>query len=129
MKVKLTPEAKKFITVAEMPAVRRIIADMKEDDSTVEDYAEMAIGAAYDGRAYDIVIYKATAEIAKNQRVYNAYGENSDSLDVWITAVAYVNFNEFIELGAYLSDIWQITCDNKKEIAAHMYIRRFKEVK
>ena len=28
MKVRLTQEAKKYITVAEMPAVRRIIADM-----------------------------------------------------------------------------------------------------
>lgn len=129
MKVRLTQEAKKYITVAEMPAVRNIISDMKEDTSTVEDYAEMAISAAYDGRAYNIVIYKATAEIAKNQRVYNAYGENSGSLDIWITAVAYVNCDEFIEIGAYLSDIWQITCDNKKEIAAHMYVRRFKEVK
>lgn len=129
MKVRLTQEAKKYITVAEMPAVRRIIADMKEDTSTVEDYAEMAINAAYDGRAYNIGIFKATAEIAKNQRVYNAYGENSDSLDVWITAVAYVNCDEFIELGVYLSDIWQITCDNKREIASHMYVRRFKEVK
>ena len=81
MKVRLTQEAKKYITVAEMPAVRRIIADMKEDTSTVEDYAEMAINAAYDGRAYNIGIFKATAEIAKNQRVYNAYGENSDG--VW----------------------------------------------
>lgn len=41
MKVKFTAEAKKYITVAEMPHVRRIINEMREDDS-LEEYAQMA---------------------------------------------------------------------------------------
>ena len=127
MKVKLTQEYKKYITVAEMPMVREIIADFKEDESTIEEYAEMAIRAAYDGNAYNIEILKASASIAKNQRAWNAYSNNSETLDVWIEATAYVNGDEFIMIGAYLSDIWQIDGDNNKEIAEHIYIRRFKE--
>ena len=128
MKVKLTQEYKKYITVAEMPTVREIISDMKEDLSTVEEYAEMAIQAAYDGIAYSEIL-KASASIAKNQRAWNAYSDHSETLDVWIEATAYVNGNEFIMIGAYLTDIWQIGSDNRKEIASHMYIRRFKEAK
>ena len=128
MKVKLTQECKKYITVAEMPIVREIIADMKEDSSTVEEYAEMAIQVAYDGIAYSEIL-KASASIAKNCRVWNAYNNHSENLDVYIEATAYVNGDEFIIIGAYLTDIWQIGSDNRKEIASHMYIRRFKEIK
>ena len=128
MKVKLTQEYKKYITVAEMPTVREIISDMKEDLSTVEEYAELAIQAAYDGIANSEIL-KASVSIAKNQRTWNAYSNNSETLDIWIEATAYVNGDEFIIIGAYLTDIWQIGSDNRKEIASHMYIRRFKETK
>ena len=71
MKVKLTQEFKKEITVAMMPTVREVIAYMKEDDGTVEGYAEIAINAAYDGRAFNIKIFEASAEIARNRRAFN----------------------------------------------------------
>lgn len=129
MKVKLTQEYKKYITVAEMPIVKQIISDFKEDESTIEEYAEMAIQAAYDGNAYDIETLRASASIAKNCRAWNAYSDNSETLDIYIEATAYVNGDEFIIIGAYLTDIWQIGSDNRKEIASHMYIRRFKETK
>ena len=45
MKIKFTADAKKYITVAEMPHVRRIIDEMREDDS-LKDYAEMAARVA-----------------------------------------------------------------------------------
>ena len=50
------------------------------------------------------------------------------TVDIWIEATAYVNDNEFIIIGAYLSDIWQITGNNNLEISSNMYIRKFKEV-
>ena len=128
MKVKLTQEFKKYITVAMMPTAREVIACMKEDDGTVEGYAEIAINAAYDGRAFGIEILKASAEIAGNRNVLNLYNDHSADLDIWIDVIAYVNCEEFIKLGAYLSDIWQIDNSNKKEIASHMYIKRFKEI-
>lgn len=129
MKVTLLKEDKKLITLEEAPIVREIIAYMKEDESTPTDYVEYAINAAYDNRAYGVEILKASAKIAKNCRAYNAYSDHSETLDIWINATAYVNGDEFIMIGAYLSDIWQITSDNAQEIASHMYIRKFKEVK
>jgi len=129
MKVALLKEDKKLITLADAPIVRQIIADMKEDEFTPSDYADMAIRAAYDGDAYGIEVLKASAKISTNCRAWNALTENSGYLDVWIEATAYVNGDEFIMIGAYLSDIWQITSDNRKDIASQMYIRRFKEAK
>lgn len=129
MKVTLLKEDKKLITLADAPIVRQIIADMKEDEFTPSDYADIAIRAAYDGNAYGIEVLKASAKISTNCRAWNVFNENSGRLDVWINATAYVNGNEFIMIGAYLSDIWQITSDNALEIASNMYIRKFKEIK
>lgn len=129
MKVRLEKEDKKYITLAEAPIVREIIVDMKEDEETAAGWAKYAISAAYNGYTYNVEVMKASAKIAKNARVWNAYNDHSKKLDVWIDATAYVNCDEFIIIGAYLTDIWQISSDNYKEIASHMYIRRFKEDK
>lgn len=129
MKVRLDKEEKKYITLDEAPLVREIITDMKEDESTPADYAGYAIAAAYDNRTYSIEVLKASAKIAKNARAWNVLNAHSKTLDVWIEATAYVNGDEFIMIGAYLSDIWQISVDNQQELASHMYIRRFKEDK
>lgn len=129
MKVTLLKEDKKYITLEQAPIVRQIISDMKEDENTPAEYADIAIRAAYDGNAYDIEVLKASAKISTNCRAMNCFTVNSSNLDVWIEATACVNDNEFIVVGAYLSDIWQITHNNRKEMASHMYIRKFKEVK
>ena len=129
MKVILLKEDKKLITLADAPIVRQIIADMKEDTNTIEEYAEMAIRAACNGKAYNIEVLKAKANISTNNRILNAFNENSGYLDIWINATAYINCDEFIIIGAYLSDIWQITGSEDQEIVSQMYIRRFKEMK
>ena len=129
MKVKLTPEMKKYITLSEAPKVQTMIADLKEDESSPGEYIRYAISAVYGGKAYDIEVFKASAEVAKNCRCWNAYAEDSENLDVWIEATAFVNGDEYIMIGAYLSDIWQIADDNMSEIAKHFYVRKFKEVK
>ena len=132
MKVTLLKEDKKYITLDQAPIVREIIADMKEDENTVADWAKYAISAPYNHREYSIEVLKASAKIAKNNRAWNALNEHSGDLDVWINATAYVSCAdgyEFIMIGAYLSDIWQLTYENAMEIASQMYIRRFKEVK
>lgn len=129
MKVKFEKESKKYITLEEAPIARKIIADMKEDENTAADWAEYAISAAYNYRAYSTEILKASAKIAKNGRAWNVLNDHSETLDVWIEATAYVSGDEFIIIGAYLSDIWQITVDNAQESVSHMYVRRFKEIK
>ena len=129
MKVRLEKEDKKYITLEQAPIVREIITSMKEDESTVEEYAEMAIRVAYDGNAWNIDTMRATAKISRNNNAWNVFSNNSGCLDIWIEATAYVNLNEFIIIGAYLSDIWKITGSKDQEIVSRMYIRRFKEMK
>ena len=129
MKVKFEKKDKKYITIAEAPLVHEIIADMKEDEYTAADWAEYAVAAAYNHRAYSIEILKASAKIAKNGRVWNVLNDHSETLDVWIEATAYVNGDGFIIIGSYLSDIWQINADNTQESISNMYIRKFTEDK
>lgn len=125
MKIAITKEAKRILTVAEMPAVRRLIKEMKED-TDLAWYAKLAAIVA--AGANDADVLEASAEIAKNCRVRNAYHEESADLDIWVRFAAYTDAG-FVMGGAYLTDIWQITSDNNEDIKRHMYIRLFREVK
>lgn len=128
MKVKLTDEMKKYITVAEMPAVRKVIEAEKENDEwTAQEWAKMAADIV---RPYSSVkVLEASAEIAKNCRVWDAYADGSADFDVWIRFTALVNDDSFVMGGAYMSDLWAASSDNRDETISHMYIRRFKEVR
>ena len=68
MKVNLTAEMKKFITVAEMPAVKKVMQYEKENDEwTVQEWAKMAARLVFDDNGAKVI--EATARIAKNHRV------------------------------------------------------------
>lgn len=123
MNVTMNKESKRIITLEEAPAARRIISDMKEDESTVAEYAKYAVNAACKGCCQEI--FKATATIAKNRRINDQYFEGSKDLDVWIDAIAQTS-DEFCVIGAYLSDIWSLSGDDREQVD-HMYVRRFIE--
>jgi len=127
MKVKFTEDAKKFITVSELPAVKRIIAEMKEDGE-IKGYSEIAarVASGYNG---NFEILKAEAEISRNGRVNDAYGEGSGKLDIWLNVYAFDNYAGFFEIGAYLTDIWAVAGDNAEEIRSHMYINKYSREK
>ena len=128
MKVNLTAEMKKFITVAEMPAVKKVMQYEKENDEwTVQEWAKMAARFDLDDNGAKVI--EATARIAKNQRVWDAFDEETRDIDVWIEFTAFSEYrSSFIIAGVYLTDLWQLTKDNADEIKSHMYIRRFEEV-
>jgi hypothetical protein len=128
MKVNLTAEMKKFITVAEMPAVKKVMQYEKENDEwTVQEWAKMAARLVFDDNGAKVI--EATARIAKNQRVWDAFDEETRDIDVWIEFTAFSEYrSSFIIAGVYLTDLWQLTKDNADEIKSHMYIRRFEEV-
>ena len=128
MKVNLTAERKKFITVAEMPAVKKVMQYEKENDEwTVQEWAKMAARLVFDDNGAKVI--EATARIAKNQRVWDAFDEETRDIDVWIEFTAFSEYrSSFIIAGVYLTDLWQLTKDNADEIKSHMYIRRFEEV-
>lgn len=126
MKLKITKKSKELITLAEVPTVRKLTKQMKEDTSTVEDYTKQAVNVAYDNAAY-IEILTASAEIVKNECIWDVYFQGSRSFDIWIEAKAFVNGEEFCIVGANLSDIWSLTADNQEEIFSRMYVKYFKE--
>ena len=128
MKVNLAAETKKFITVAEMPAVKKVMRCANEDEYTATDWARVAARLVFDDNA--AMIIEARARIAKNHRVWDAFDAETRDIDVWIEFTAFSEYrSSFIIAGVYLSDLWQLTRDNADEIKSHMYIRRFKEVK
>ena len=128
MKVNLTAEMKKFITVAEMPAVKKVMQYEKENDEwIVQEWAKMAARLVFDDNGVKVI--EATARIAKNQRVWDAFDEETRDIDVWIEFTAFSEYrSSFIIAGVYLTDLWQLTKNNADEIKSHMYIRRFEEV-
>ena len=128
MKVNFTAEMKKIITVAEMPAVRKVIEAEKENDEwTVQEWAKMAAGIVRP--CSSVKVLEASAEIAKNCRIWDAYADGSADFDVWIRFTALVNDDSFVMGGAYMSDLWAASSDNREETISHMYIRRFKEAR
>lgn len=134
MQVKITKKSKKWLTVAQMPIVHQIISDLKDDESTAAEYAMQAadiilhanFGYEFSSKAK---VFEATAEISRNERIYNYYGEESEHLDIWINFVVFDDIDGVISGGAYLSDIWSLTADNKPEIVNHMYYQIYMPVK
>lgn len=122
MKVMITDDAKKIITLAEAPYARQIIEDLKEDTG-LQDYARMAANVA--GGNYGYEILKATAEITRNRNVWDQYGEGTGMLDVLLKIYAFSRYRGFYEIHVYLSDIWQITADNTDEIRDRMWIELY----
>lgn len=131
MKVTLEKDYRKYYTLDDLDRARKVIAAEKEDESTVKEWAEMAIREALknDDGIYDdyiVEIFKAEAHTAKNHRVWNAYGycdpeeANTQDMDVWIEFAAETE-SGYIKGGAYLSDIWQTGGTDYRQ---HIYIRR-----
>ena len=124
MKVKFGPEQKKYITVAQLPAVRSIIESMREEN--LKDYAEMAANIAR-GFGGSMEILKAEAEIARNARVWNALGDETENLDIWISVYAFNDYDGFYAIGVYITDLWAYHYDIRDEILSHMWIRHYIE--
>ena len=125
MKITVTKDSKRYITLDEAETVKEIIRDFNTPDENLTDYAKIAARIA-SGESCEII--KATAEIAKNCRAWNEYSDHSGELDIWIKFTAFSDFKGFYIVGAYLSDIWQ-SCgdDNAEELRARFYVREFPE--
>ena len=112
---------KDYFTLSDLDRAKEVIAYEKDYDcETAKTWAECAINEAHFGCIEKI--FEASAEIAKNCRAWNAYTDNSGDMDVWITATAKTS-EGFIEIGAYLTDIWQT---GAVEYRHHMYVKTYK---
>ena len=127
MKIRITNDMKKVLTVSEMPTVRKIINDFKEyGKEEFHNDVETAVSLASGVNGSSFEILKAEAEIAKNCRASGFFGDaESPNIDIWIKIYAYHHYYGFYEIGVYLSDLWQLSGENQKEIKSHMYILRF----
>ncbi len=129
MKVKLEEKYRRYYTLEELDIAKEIIRQEKEDDEyTAKDWAEYAVREALkdeNGNNIDYLTKVITAEAttAKNCRAHDAYTSESGNMDVWIEATAKT-YDGFIEVGAYLSDIWQTGAERYKD---HMYINYYKK--
>lgn len=123
MKLQITNGAKQYLTLAEMPNVREIIADCKADEMSVKDYAKIAADFVFK-QGY-CSVFEATAEIVRHEGY--EYNETNKNIDVWIEFKAYNEYvNRFAICGIYLSDIWQIGNDDvENAIKQRMFIRRY----
>lgn len=126
MKVRISDESKKIITIEQMPAARKVIEAMKEDEWTAKDYAAMAARIASGCNA--VKVLEASAEIAANCRAWDEFAEGSGKFDVWVEFTAFTD-NGFVMGGAYITDLWSSSDDNLGETLDHMYVRKFVEAK
>lgn len=108
MKVKHNADYRTYFTLEDYDRSKQIIAfERDEDEETAKGWAEYAAREAIADRDESLVkVIEASAETAKNCRAWNAYFEGSADMDVWIAALAKIT-NGYVEVGAYLSDIWQ----------------------
>lgn len=133
MKVTLQKDYRKYYTFEDLDRAKLVIQSEKEDECPIESCAVWAVNEVlgYLNRtkstdytfAEETDIIKATARTAKNCRAWNAYGEGTQDMDVWIEAFAFTG-NCFVEIGAYLSDIWGT---GGTPYAHHVYYRVFAE--
>lgn len=123
MKVKHNAEYRKYFTLEDYERSKRVIAfERDEDEITPRDWAEYAVREAIaDKEDYLVKVIEATAETAKNCRACDEYFEGSADMDVWISALAKTTCG-YIEVGAYLSDIWHTGSVIYKQ---HMFIEYY----
>ena len=127
MKVKLHADYKKYYTLDDLARAKAVIANEKEyDEETPAGWITYAVSELYDITGDDTErVITAEARTAKNCRAWNAYGTAIDSqdMDVWIEGLVKTRHG-YMEIGAYLSDIWQTGAVKYSE---HIYYRYFKE--
>ena len=125
MKIKITKEAKQWMTLAEAPEARKIIEDYKEyKPEDAKWFAEAAARVASDSNG-TWEILKMDFEIAGNSR---ANGYYSGRLDIWMECYAFNSYEGFYAIGAYVSDLEQLDANNREEIKSHMWIRTYKKI-
>ena len=125
MKVKLANDYRKHYTLDDLDRAKMVIAYEKEDEMSIKDWAEYAINEVLRHTSgYCAEVLKAEAYTSKNCRVWNAYGDDTEDMDVIIKAIGKTN-EGFIEVTAYLSDIWQTGAIEYKQ---HMFYQIYKRI-
>lgn len=131
MKVNITKESGRWMTVDELPYAKQIVKDMKDDEMSAQEYAKMAADAILWGpECGDSVrrVIEADAEICRDNAIpYEQFGEGCGRLGVWLRFTAET-FDGFLKVGCLLSDVWGLGTDEaRSDLMRHSYIRYYKE--
>ena len=126
MKVIFTDEAKRYITVAELPKARKMIRDLRKN-TYIDLYAcIMAKAAAGGNECFEVL--KTEAEVAKNNKKGSGYF-NDSTVDVQVKAYTFNRYYGFFVISFYLSDARQYDGDNTEAILSRMYVERYAKEK
>lgn len=134
MKVNITKESGRWMTVDELPYAKKIVQDMKDDAWSAKEYAEMAARAVLSAPRYndDSVrdVLSASAEICRDNYIpYEQFGEGCGRLGVWIVATVET-WDGFLKIHCLLSDIWMLgTNEARDALINHSWIRYYTEQK
>lgn len=128
MKIKVTNEFKKSNPFMDKFIIDEIRECCAED--SIKNYVSSALSIAGVKNPTGVEVYDKTAEISRNYRIWNYYGDcmiNTEDFDVWIEFKAFVEYEGFYIIGVYLSDLWNRLADysNDAEIRSHMYIEKY----
>lgn len=122
MKVTLEKEYRKLYTLEQLEQAKLVIACEKEDEETAKGWAEYAAREALQGTGDWLrEVVTAEAHTARNCRIWEQYGDGTGDMDVWVKALCRTA-NGFLEVGAYLSDIWQ---SGAVPYSQHLYAERY----
>ena len=120
MKVQLTDDMKDVIRMSELPIVKRIIKEAKEDCGD-KDYAMMAANCY----GYVKKLFDYSFEIAGNATVRNVFFYGSEHFDIWVRFTAQLD-DGFVTGGCYLTDIWNLdgSDEMRDTLKRHAYVRK-----
>lgn len=125
MKVIITHQGRDWLNSKELQVAKRIIRNMREvDEDSEETYAATMAKIASGSCGLQIINF--SAEITKNQRIWNAYSNDSGFIDIWVKVYAYNYYKGFYEIGANLTDILAATGKNDDELKQRFYIHHCK---
>lgn len=132
MKVTITKESGRWMTVNELPYAKQIVQDMKDDAWSAKDYAKMAADAVLSAPRYnnDSVreVLSASAEITRDSGIaFEQFGEGCGLLGVWIKATVET-WKGFLKISFLLSDAWMLGTDEARDaLISHSWIRYYTE--
>ena len=124
MKVKMNKDYKALFTLNDVERAKEIIKIEKTDDSTPEDYLRIAVRHwldRNDDRQYIEEVVRAEAYVDKSYTAWDRYFDGSGDMDVYIEGLVRTG-HSYIEIGAYLSDIWEAGSENNIADKCHTIV-------
>lgn len=126
MKLKIDADNKKALTLYDAELIPFLQEGFKEQANLKDEYQMLANFITQS--TADVLTADHT--ICKNNRVYNRYGNeehDTEHLDIMLRVTCYDHWkDEFYQVSACLSDVWDIGAIDSDELKSHMYIRRYR---